>query len=208
MLATLLLDEIAPAADAELAVTVVVDAPPGHVYDCALRSDFAEMPKHDPLLRGLYTVRSLPDRIAAHLRCAEQQGAPASARLADLATEDAEWVRLAERPGEELVAGAIARLDGFETVWRRTDAGEYVGFSEPGWVKLLMSINVRPYGLERTLLTYETRAVATDDSARRTFARYWKVFRPGIHVVMARSLRAIKSAAENVHPPDDRFGHA
>ena len=191
----LLLDEIAPKADAELAVTVVVDAAPQRVYEAALQSDFADMPKHDPLLHGLYAVRSLPDRIAAHLRC-EPPSPRASARLADLADEDAEWVRLAERPGEELVAGAIARLAGFETLWRKTGASEYAAFDEPGWVKLLMSISVRPYGAQRTLLTYETRAVSTDAVARESFARYWKVFRPGIHVVMSRSLRAIKLAAE------------
>jgi hypothetical protein len=147
-MSTLLLDQAAPAPDADLAVTVLVDAPAADAYAAAVHTDFAQMPQHDPVLKALF-------------------------------------------------GGAIARLGGAETVWRRTSAREYAAFAEPGWVKLLLSVNVRPYGERSSLLTYETRAVATDDTARRSFLRYWKLFQPGIRVVLSRSLRAIKREAES-----------
>ncbi len=46
------------------------------------------------------------------------------------------------------------------------------------------------------LVTAETRVYATDASARRRFARYWRVIYPGSALIRRRWLRAMKRRAE------------
>ena len=47
-----------------------------------------------------------------------------------------------------------------------------------------------------TLLTTETRIQATDDQARRSFRRYWRVIYPGSAAIRRAWLRAIRRRAE------------
>ena len=47
------------------------------------------------------------------------------------------------------------------------------------------------------LLTTETRVFATDPSARRRFAVYWRVIYPGSALIRRSWLDAIKRRAEN-----------
>ena len=47
-----------------------------------------------------------------------------------------------------------------------------------------------------TVLTTETRIKATDDPARRTFGRYWRVVIPGSAAIRRAWLRAIRRRAE------------
>ena len=47
-----------------------------------------------------------------------------------------------------------------------------------------------------TLLTTETRIRGTDDSATRTFRRYWRVVMPGSAAIRRAWLRAIRKRAE------------
>jgi hypothetical protein len=47
-----------------------------------------------------------------------------------------------------------------------------------------------------TLLTTETRVLATDEAARRRFGRYWRVIRPGSGAIRRSWLRAAARRAE------------
>ncbi|MGY1662524.1 hypothetical protein ACI78Q_15000 [Geodermatophilus sp. SYSU D00705] len=48
----------------------------------------------------------------------------------------------------------------------------------------------------RTELSSETRVVATDPAARRRFARYWQVIRPGSSAIRWELLAAVQLRAE------------
>jgi len=191
----LLLDEIAPRADAATSVTVMVDATAAATYSAALGIDFASLPAHDPLMRWLFAIRGVPDRIARALNGTKAPDVP-PAQLRSLDEGPAEWVRLAERPGSELVFGAIGRFWRGEVRWRTLSAGEFAAFAEPGWAKIACSLTVHAHGPDRSLLTYECRTAGTDAAAARGFKRYWRLVAPGVRIVFWRSVVAIRRHAE------------
>jgi hypothetical protein len=113
----------------------------------------------------------------------------------DIAQLGPGWVPLAEEPGVELVIGSVGRF------WRKDYGGrpvtpdQFVPFQEPGYAKLAISLAARPVG-SGCIVRYEARTATTDESARRTFRRYWRLIAPGVGLVMRRVLRRIKAEAE------------
>lgn len=105
-------------------------------------------------------------------------------------------VELGERPGEEVVYGMVGKFWKPTIEWADVDAGEFRDFDEPGYAKLVTSFSVRPYGAARTLLSYETRIVTTDEAARRRFRRYWTVIGSFAGFLMYRALARIRIDAE------------
>jgi hypothetical protein len=108
--------------------------------------------------------------------------------------ERAGFVPLREGP-EGLAYGVAGRF------WRpsgglvRLDPAEFEGYDEPGHAKGAFSFELDPRG-DRTLLTTETRVLCTDEGARRSFLRYWRVIHPGSAVIRIAWLRAIRRRAE------------
>jgi hypothetical protein len=73
---------------------------------------------------------------------------------------------------DELVLGAVGRFWRASGGMARIDPERFREFSEPGWAK--GAFNFRVEEVEgRTVLTTETRVCCTDESARRSFRRYW-----------------------------------
>ena len=85
----------------------------------------------------------------------------------------------------------IGRFWGGETAWKEIDASAFTPFDSPGYAKIACILSLRPYGEPRTLLSYEARTLATDDSARRAFLRYWRLVSPGVGIVMRSALALI-----------------
>ena len=52
------------------------------------------------------------------------------------------------------------------------------------------------HGCFRNILRYEARTATTDETARRTFRRYWRIIGAGVGIVMRRVVRRIKTVAE------------
>jgi hypothetical protein len=105
------------------------------------------------------------------------------------------FVVLAERP-EELVVGAVGRFWRASGDIRRVEAGDFVPFAEPGYAKSAFNMHAQPAPGGTTLLTTETRIQATDDTARRSFGRYWRLIHPGSAAIRRAWLRAIRQRAE------------
>jgi hypothetical protein len=105
-------------------------------------------------------------------------------------------VPLDERPGREVVAGAIGRfwrVAGNEAAHVRTGA-DFVAFSEPGYAKAAIAFTVLPEG-ESTRIKTETRVVGTSVEATRSFRRYWLVIRPASDAIRRSWLAAIRRQA-------------
>lgn len=89
---------------------------------------------------------------------------------------------LAERPGEETVAGTFGRfwtLREQANMQAPLDLEDFHVFSRPGWAKAAMSLRVEPRDDGSSTLVTETRVLCMDERARRLFAPYWafiKVF--------------------------------
>jgi hypothetical protein len=71
----------------------------------------------------------------------------------------------------------------------------FVPFQEPGYAKLAISLAVRPT-TDGAILRYEARTATTDEAARRTFRRYWRLIGAGVGLIMRRVVRRIKQEAE------------
>ena len=78
-------------------------------------------------------------------------------------------------------------------VWAQIDAADFEAFTEPGFGKIACNFSLRPYGADRTLVSYECRTLATDETARRGFMRYWRPLAPFIGLVMRSQLRVIEA---------------
>ena len=190
-----ILDWVLPRFDATVAVHRIVDGDPDAVYGALMAIDLAEIPRSNPAVRALFAIRTAAERVLCALRGrpALEPDPGAQLRLADL-EEHGEWVRLAEDAPREFAFGAIGRFWAGETVWETIDAAEFAAFDQPGFAKIVCSISLRPYGSERTLVSYEARTQALDPASRTAFLRYWRFVRPGVAIVMGGFLRAVATA--------------
>lgn len=113
------------------------------------------------------------------------------------------FVELGERPGEEIVVGAIGRFWS-PTRNRPRAADDFADFDEPGYAKAVMNFAVRPDG-EGSRITTETRVVGTDLSASRKFRLYWLVIRLPSGAIRRSWLKAIRRRCART-PPENAPG--
>jgi len=194
----MLLDAALPKFDAVRIEHLVVPGELATVYRAVLETDFLDTWRRSAAVRFLFAARTLGERAISALRRRPfaPPDEPASLRLADLA-EQGDWVRLGESPPHEVTFGVIGRFWEGETVWETIDAARFSAFDEPGYCKIACNFSLRPYGMGRTLVSYECRTLGTDAAARDGFLRYWRPLSPFIGVVLRAHLRAIARQTRN-----------
>ena len=106
------------------------------------------------------------------------------------------WGVLAEVPEREIVIGAVTRPWEANVTFRALPPDQFAAFSEPGYVKIAWTLRAEPIGTTDSIFRTETRAVATDATARASFRRYWSFFSPGIIVIRRAMLGPLKREAE------------
>jgi hypothetical protein len=191
----LLLDALMPSSDAARADHRIVNAPVAATFEAALRADLARATEVVPAVKALFAAREAGERAVSALR-----GRPFTlpemddVRLGGL-QEHGEWVRLGADAPHEFAFGAIGRFWGGETTWREIDAADFGAFAEPGFARVAANMSFRPYGAERTLVSYECRTQATDPDSRRAFLRYWRALSPFIGVVLRAGLAVVADEA-------------
>jgi hypothetical protein len=141
----LLLDEFMPTWDHEISVSRVFRAPPAEVLDAITNLDLYQL----PLTRVLLEARGLPARLAdaaARRRGETVMPEPRTFRVRDLPARG--WILLGERPGVELVYGAVGKAwQGAGDVPKTPVTAEtFAGFAEPGFAKIAESTVATPYG--------------------------------------------------------------
>lgn len=185
----MVIDRFLPKYDVTHVCEMSVVAPPDETYDAIRETNLK-----DPVIDFLFALRELPLRIARRLRGEPPPPAAPRVTFADV-TQAPGWLSLGEEPGVEFVVGSVGRFWRKDYGWRKVTAAEFVPFAEPGYAKLAISLAVRPAGTG-TILRYEARTATTDEAARRTFRRYWRLIGPGVGLVMRRALHRIKAEAE------------
>ncbi|KAB1197804.1 MULTISPECIES: hypothetical protein [Haloferax] len=194
---SMLIDSVLATFDVTQIRHVVVDASPAETYRAVLGIDFMQM---GTAVRILNELRALPERLSARLRGERWHGTPASVSLDDL-VDSTGYVVLGDREGDEFVFGAVGKFWRPTIEWVDIEPGEFVSFDRPGYAKLAIGFSVRPYGTDRTLLSYEARTATTDPEARRRFRLYWSVIGPFAGVLMQQALAHIKAEAEQYRIP-------
>jgi hypothetical protein len=178
------LDEFLPGYEVNEIHSTRVAAPPDAVM-AAVRSLTA---REVPVLVCLMALRSLPALVSGRRRRARE-----GTILAGFVRGG--FVTLADRP-DELVVGGVGCFWRASAEVRRVSADEFAAFREPGYAKAAFNMYARPSPGGGTLLTTETRIQATDDHARRSFRRYWRVIHPGSAAIRRARLRASRRRAE------------
>jgi hypothetical protein len=162
---------------------VTIAAPPDVTFVAAKEASLAK----SRIVRAIFRARELilratPDSIPAAKGIVEQMTAIG-------------WGLLAETP-TELVFGAVTQPWQANPVFRALPAEEFAAFAEPDHVKITWTLRVDPTADGGSVFRTETRAVATDDAARKKFRVYWSLLSPGIIVIRWALLPTIKREAE------------
>ncbi|MFI5179311.1 MAG: hypothetical protein ACHQO8_12130 [Vicinamibacterales bacterium] len=144
--------------------------------------------ERSPIIRALFKGRALV------MGSRSSSGPDARPFLVQM--EALGWGRLAEIPGREVVMGAVTQPWKADVVFRPVPPDTFAAFDEPEYVKIAWTLRADPAGADRSIFRTETRAVATDSTARARFRRYWSLASPGIALIRRMSLGPLKADAE------------
>ena len=144
--------------------------------------------EQSPIVRAIFKGREL-------LMGADEGAGTASRNLVET-TKALGWVALAEMPGHEIVMGAVTRPWESNVVFRGIPPEAFASFDEPDYVKIVWTLRADAISPYSSIARSETRAVATDTSARRKFRWYWARFSAGIILIREISMRLVKHEAE------------
>lgn len=111
-------------------------------------------------------------------------------------TKSIGWGVLDEVRDRQIVMGAVTQPWEANVVFRPLPAAEFAAFDDPGFVKIAWTLRADPVSATESVFRTETRAVATDATARRKFRRYWALLSPGIIVIRWATLEPVKAEAE------------
>jgi len=178
-----LLDRFVPVYDVVERHHIPVCAPAAVTLTAAKEQDFERI----PAIRAIFKARELVLR-------SRPVAVPATTLLAQLQAYG--WGVLAEIPDREVVLGAVTKPWEPNPVFRPLPPTEFAAFSEPGFVKIAVTLRADPVGEHNSVFRTETRAVATDAFARAKFKRYWTFVSPGVAAIRWLSLRPLKREAE------------
>jgi hypothetical protein len=111
------------------------------------------------------------------------------------AMQELGWGVLADRD-REIIMGAVTRPWEPNVTFHAIPPADFASFSEPGFVKIAWTLRADPIDDRTSVFRTETRAIATDESARVRFRRYWALASPGISLIRRLSLGPLKRDAE------------
>lgn len=195
-----LLDRLLPRHDVVERHHIAIDAPATIAYQAACAIDIEET----PLARTIFRAREL---LMGVRRTAERRSGGFVADMRALG-----WGVLAEVPDREIVMGGVTKPWEAQPVFRALPPDEFARFSDPDYVKIAFTLRVDPVDRaapspagppgaapsaeDRCVFRTETRALATDEGARRKFRWYWAWLSPGIVLIRFAILRPLKTEAE------------
>ena len=180
------LDEFAPTYQFNEIHQIPINAAPERVYQATLQVTAAEIPTFRTLVwirrggvKGPESILNAADNVP----------------LISVATRTT-FLKLAEDVNREFVMGTVVLTPPGVRLPLGTDPSSFKILTAPGYAKAAIGFLVEPLTSGGCLLRTETRVYATDPASRSTFARYWRVIRPGSELIRKMWLRAIKVRAE------------
>lgn len=180
------LDRLMPAYEVRERHSVSVSAPAEITLAAARGISFRD----SRIARTILALRALPGRL---------QGVPPAPaeRLPVLREATAlGWRELVEVPGRQVIMGAVTQPWRQEVQFRGLPADEFVAFRDPGYAKIVWTLEVEPAGSSSSRFSTETRVMTTDPVSRERFRRYWALLSPGILIIRYEILRLVRATAE------------
>ena len=181
------LDRLAPVYQFHEVHAIHIDASPDRVYRAVREVTAGEISLFQLLTRIRRFGRSGPESIV---------NAPDALPILDVATRTTFLVLADDVPREVVIGTVVIAPSG----WRRADAATpeaFAALAQPGFATALMNFRIEPDARGTSLLSTETRVFATDATARRHFAVYWRIIYPGSAIIRRSWLRAIRRRAES-----------
>lgn len=163
---------------------VAVAASPEDTYAAVRAIDLYQL----PLVRLLFRLRTLPDRLGARLR-GEAPKPDATAFIDDIVRPPSGFFLLGEAAGTEVAVGAVGKFWQPTIEFLSLTPEEFVGFDRPGFGQLAWSIQVAGREPTGAWLTVELRVGATDAVSLARFRRYWHLIGPFSHAIRRGVLR-------------------
>jgi len=163
---------------------IAIDAPTDVVLDVAEHFDLQSI----PTIHFLFRLREL----LLHIR---HKARPKMKFLVS-ETTNLGWIRLAYVPGRQLIMGAVAQPWVGNVEFKSISPEEFSSFAEPGFVKIVWTLEAEPLKYRTTLFRTQTRVSATDATARKRFLLYWTFAGHLVGLIRRLGIRAIKREAE------------
>ena len=173
-------------------VSVKIAAAPHAIYAALQAVTLNDM----PIANWIGQLRYLPTKLMG--KQADAPDADAESFL-ELVQTDGGNIILFERPGEEVILGAIGKFHHVtdQHVVSLQSPSDFVMFDQPDYQKLIMSFRITPLEngtAHRLTLVHGTHALSRAAGAK--FALYWLGIKPGGNLVSWIMLRTIKRIAE------------
>jgi hypothetical protein len=180
-----LLDQLIPSYDIAERHQIRVSAPADLTFKAATEVDLRD----SLIVRAIFRAREVA--------LGSEPGAIGPRGILAMTTSIG-WGILAERPGREVVVGAVTQPWEANVVFHPLPPGTFAAFAEPGWVKIVWTLRADPDGSAGSIARTETRVATTDLVAREKFRRYWSFVAPGIVLIRPLMLRLVKRSAERL----------
>jgi len=149
-----------------------------------------------PAARSISEMRDVPRSILDIVDRVQHLPAEARFTLTDALARG--FVLLGERRGRAIMLGAIGKLWKPDVTLLPLEPAEFRAFREPKYGKLAIAFWVERFGRDKSVLRFEARVAATDDSARAHLERWYRVIRPFTTFFLRRALAGIKAEAEAI----------
>jgi hypothetical protein len=192
----MLLDDILPAYDFTEVHSIQVKAAPEAAYRAINEITMAEI---SPIMRGLFWLRTLPERAAGRKGSTlSHQGPLMSSMLKNGFTP------LGEQKPVEIIFGMIVPGT-IGRVWQKSsgmkpevrNAEEFWAFNNPDYLKVVANYYIEKASTTGyVIISTESRTKALSAHARNKFAPYWRMIRPFSGLIRRLMLRGIKRRAE------------
>jgi hypothetical protein len=178
------LEQFIPRPDVQDRHEVTIRAPAGMVLELARNFD----------LQSIFMIRAIFWLRARMLGAKRERQPRRSGLVADMLLMG--WLRLAEEPNHFFVAGAACQPWQADVIFSPIPPEQFAAFTEPDRVKIAWTLEADALEPALTRFATETRAVATDDQARKKFRRYWRAFGMGALLIRRLLLPALRRQAE------------
>ena len=186
-----LLDRFLPECEVVEQHETRVAAPADVTYVAAREMSLAS----SPVVRAIFRGRELLMRSSAADTSPEER--PPQSLMDEVLSIG--WGVLAQKPGREIVLGAVTQPWESDVKFRALPPDEFAAFNAPGFAKIAWTIRAEPTGPETSRFYTETRVATTDAEARKRFRRYWTMVSPGVRLIRRESLRLVRADAERRH---------
>jgi hypothetical protein len=178
------LDRFIPRPDVRERFEISIRAPAPIVMEVASNFDMQSL----PLVKTIFWLREKVMRSGRH--------APRRPQGVLEEMQALGWGLLAEQRGRLVVFGARCQPWRADVTFSALHADDFAAYAEPDQVKIAWTLETDEQGPALTRLVQETRAAATDETARTSFLRYWRWARFGIVSIRLLLLPAIRRVAE------------